>query len=388
MENFVFRNPTKLIFGEGKIASIANEIPLTSKVMITYGGGSIKQNGVYDAVKEALKHHWVIEFGGIEPNPKYETLIEAVKVGKDNKVDYLLAVGGGSVIDGTKFIAVALNFDGEDSWGLVTGKYNTENYKATPLSTVLTLPATGSEMNKGAVISRRQSAEKFAIYHSDNYPRFSVLDPTVCFSLPLKQISNGLADTFCHVLEQYLTVTTNGMVSDRFCEALLMNIIELSPTLMKNQDNYNTMCDFMLTATMGLNGFVAMGATEDWATHIIGHELTAKCGLDHGVTLCIVGPALMTVMCNEKHAKLLQYGERVWGIKSGTEQERISKAIEATRNLYESIGIKTYLSDYGIGMDVVNYIVDRLRTRGNNLGENGIVTPDKVEEILKLAMNK
>lgn len=386
MENFVFRNPTKLIFGKGKIASITKEIPLTARVMITYGGGSIKQNGVYNAVKEALKNHCVVEFGGIEPNPKYETLMGAVKFGKENQVDYLLAVGGGSVIDGTKFIAVALNFDGEDAWGLVTGKYNPDSYEATPLSAVLTLPATGSEMNKGAVISRKSSAEKYAIYHRDNYPRFSVLDPTVCFSLPKKQVANGLADTFCHVLEQYLTVPTNGMVSDRFSESLLMNIIELAPKLMERHDNYDLMADFMLTATMGLNGFIAMGATEDWATHIIGHELTAKCALDHGVTLCIVGPALLQVTRENKREKLLQYGERVWGITHGTEVERIDKAIEATRNLYESIGIKTHLSDYGIGSDVTNFIADRFHTRGVNIGENGIITPEKVAEILKLAL--
>lgn len=386
MENFVFRNPTKLIFGKGKIASITNEIPRSAKVMITYGGGSIKKNGVYDAVKEALKGHWVVEFGGIEPNPKYETLMEAVKLGKENQVDYLLAVGGGSVIDGTKFIAIALNFDGTDAWGLVTGKYNPESCKATPLSTVLTLPATGSEMNKGAVISRRESAEKFPIYHSDNYPRFSVLDPTVCFTLPKNQVANGLVDTFCHVLEQYLTGTTNGRVNDRFAESLLINVVELSPKLMERHDDYELMSDFMLTATMGLNGFIAMGATCDWATHIIGHELTAKCVLDHGVTLAIVGPALMSVMKEEKRAKLLQYGERVWGITHGSGSERIDKTINATRNFYESLGIKTHLSEYGIGRDVIDFIVNRFRQRNMNIGERGIVTPDKIEEILNLAL--
>lgn len=385
MENFVFKNPTKLIFGKGKIASIAKEIPQSAKVMITYGGGSIMKNGVYDAVKEALKGYSVVEFGGIESNPKYETLMNAVELGKANNVDYLLAVGGGSVIDGTKFIAVALNFDGDDAWGLLTGQYNCQKYKATPLSSVLTLPATGSEMNNGAVISRLSSAEKFAFKHVDNYPVFSILDPTVCFSLPKNQVANGLADTYCHVLEQYLTLPTNGMVSDRFCEALLLNVIELTPKLMARNDDYDTASDFMLTATMGLNGFVAMGATQDWATHMIGHELTALCGLDHGVTLSIVEPALMSVTREHKRAKLLQYALRVWGINEGSENERIDRVIEATRNLYESMGIKTRLSDYGIGDDVINTIVERFRTRGMNLGENGIVTPDKVAEILHLA---
>lgn len=385
MENFVFKNPTKLIFGKGTIAKIEKEIPLTARVMITYGGGSIKRNGVYDAVKEALKNHTVFEFGGIEPNPKYETLMEAVAHAKANNVDFLLAVGGGSTIDGTKFIAVALNFDGDDAWGLLTGKFNPMKYKTTPLATVLTLPATGSEMNCGAVISRKASAEKYAIHHPGNYPQFSVLDPTVCYSLPRKQVANGLADTYCHVLEQYLTGTTNGRVNDRFAEALLVNIIELTPQLMIAHDNYDAMCDFMMTATMGLNGFIAMGATEDWATHLIGHELTAMCGLDHGVTLSIVGPALMNVMRDAKRAKLLQYGERVWGVEEGTDDQRIDTTISLTRKLYESMGIKTHLSDYSIGQDVIDEIVNRFRTRNAKLGENGIVTPDLIAKILEQA---
>ncbi len=385
MENFVFRNPTKLIFGKGQIAAIESEIPMDAKVMVTYGGGSIKSNGVYDAVMAALKNHNVVEFAGIEPNPKYETLMKAVKYGKEQGVDYLLAVGGGSVIDGTKFIAVALNFDNDDeAWGLIVGKYQPDNYKATPLSSVLTLPATGSEMNKGAVISRLETDEKFAFYHKDNFPRFSVLDPETCYSLPKKQVANGLADTYCHVLEQYLTDTTNGMVNDRFAESLLLNVVELTPSLMEKHDDYDTMADFMLTATMGLNGFIAMGATSDWATHLIGHELTALTGLDHGVTLSIVGPALMDVMRSEKHGKLLQYAERVWGAE-GSEDERIDYAINKTRELYEAMGIKTRLSDWGVDRGVIDTIVERFTTRKMNIGERGIVTPDKVRTILEKA---
>ncbi len=385
MNNFVFRNPTKLIFGKGQIAAIEREIPIDAKVMVTYGGGSIKRNGVYDAVMAALKNHNVIEFAGIEPNPKYETLMKAVKLGKENGVDYLLAVGGGSVIDGTKFIAIALNFDNDDeAWGLVTGKYRTDDYKATPLSSVLTLPATGSEMNKGAVISQLATDEKYPVYHNDNYPRFSVLDPETCFSLPKNQVANGLADTYCHVLEQYLTTMDNGMVNDRFAESLLLNIVELTPKLMEKHDDYDTMADFMLTATMGLNGFISMGATADWATHMIGHELTALCGLDHGVTLSIVGPALMNVMREEKREKLIQYAQRVWGAK-GADDECVDIAISKTRELYEQMGIKTHLSDWGVGREVIDTIVERFTLRKLNLGERGIVTPDKVREILEQA---
>ncbi len=386
MNNFAFKNPTKLIFGKGEIASIEREIPLDAKIMVTYGGGSIMRNGVYDAVVAALKNHNYIEFGGIEPNPKYETLMRAVKLGKEKGVDYLLAVGGGSVIDGTKFIAVALNFDNDDdAWGLVIGKYNPEKYEATPLSSILTLPATGSEMNNGAVVSCLATDEKYPFYHRNNYPRFSVLDPETCFSLPKNQVANGLADTYCHVLEQYLTTLDNGMVNDRFAESLLQNIVDLTPKLMERHDDYELMADFMLTATMGLNGFISMGATADWATHLIGHELTALTGLDHGVTLAIVGPALMNVMREEKRAKLLQYAERVWRAE-GTEEERIDIAINKTREIYEQMGIKTHLSDWGVGTDVIDTIVHRFTERGRNIGERGIVTPEKIREILEQAM--
>ncbi len=388
VNNFIFRNPTKLIFGKGQVAILSTEIPLSAKVMITYGGGSIKRNGIYDAVKEALKNHTVVEFGGIEPNPKYETLMEAVELGRANDVDFLLAVGGGSTIDGTKFIAVALNFNESDEpWGLMCGKYNPNNYKATPIGTVLTLPATGSEMNKGAVISRRATEEKFVIYHDDNYPRFSILDPEACYSLPQKQVANGLADTFCHVLEQYLTVN-NGRVNDRFCEALLLNVVELAPQIVEHHDNYELMTDFMLSATMGLNGFVGMGATQDWATHMIGHELTALSGLDHGVTLSIIGPALMDVMKNQKWAKLLQYGERVFGITDGDESQRVDAAIASTRALYESLGIKTYLSDYGIGEEIIDKITDRFEARNAALGENGAINHQIVKQILTKTLNR
>lgn len=385
MQNFVFKNPTKLIFGKNSVKSITKEIPLDAKVMITYGGGSIKLNGAYDAVKLALANHNVIEFGGIEPNPKYETLMKAVEMGKNNSIDYLLAVGGGSVIDGTKFIALAMNYDGDDAWDLACGRANPLKYKTTPLSSVLTLPATGSEMNCGAVISRISSSEKFAVHHPATFPQFSILDPTYCFTLPKRQVANGIADTYCHVLEQYLTGMDNGMVNDRFAEGLLLNLIELAPKLMNKSDDYDLMSDFMITATMGLNGFIAMGATCDWATHLIGHELTATAGLDHAVTLSIVGPALMNVMRDAKHDKLLQYGERVWGIKEGSDSERIDRVIESTRALYESIGIKTHLSDYSIGDDITSEIVKRFRDRDSRIGENGIITPDIIAEILKQA---
>lgn len=380
MENFVFQNPTKLVFGKGMIAKLANLVPANAKVMLTYGGGSIKKNGIYDQVKVALKNHTVVEFGGIEPNPEYNTLLRCVVECKSQGVDFLLAVGGGSVIDGTKFIATALKFDG-DPWQFMLNPALAVD--AIPLASVLTLPATGSEMNNGAVVSRRERNEKFGFHNPKTYPVFSILDPTAIYSLPKKQVANGIVDTYAHTLEQYLTFDNKAMVMDRWAEGLLQTLIDLAPKLEKNQEDYDACANFMLTATMGLNGFVAMGVAQDWATHMIGHELTALHGLDHGVTLAIVYPGVMNIMRNEKHSKLVQYAERVWNITAGTDAQKIDAAIEKTDEFFRSLGIKTRLSEYGIGEETITEIVTRFNNRGWNVGEGGIVTPGKVELILK-----
>lgn len=380
MDNFIFQNPVKLIFGKGQIARLAKEIPAGSRVMITYGGGSIFKNGVYDQVKAALDKCSVSEFGGIEPNPDYSTLMRAVEQCHNEKIEMLLAVGGGSIIDGTKFIAAAVNYKG-DPWEFMMDPAKVP--AAMPFATVLTLPATASEMNNGAVISRRERHEKFAFHNVNGYPKFSILDPTVVYSLPEKQVANGIIDTFAHILEQYLTKCENAMVMDKWAEGLLTTLIELAPQLMKDQRDYDACANFMLTATMGLNGFIAMGVTQDWATHMIGHELTALHGLDHGVTLAIVHPGIMRVMKEEKRGKLLRYAGKVWGLTQGSEDERIAAAIAATESFYNSLGVKTRLSEYGIGEDTIREIVRRFTERGWNVGEDGIVTPQKAEEVLR-----
>lgn len=381
MANFKFQNPVKLYFGKGQIASLTKEIVPGSKVMMTYGGGSIKRNGVYDQVMEALKGCTVIEFGGIEANPDYDTLVKAVAIGKSEKIDIILAVGGGSIIDGTKFIAAAINYDG-DGWDFITGKARVP--EAVPFATVLTLPATGSEMNCGAVISRRATKEKYAFNNSKGYPKFSILDPTVIYTLPKKQISNGIVDTFIHTTEQYLTTPESPMVMDRFAEGVLTSLIEVAPRLMADgTPSYEDCADFMLCATMGLNGFLAMGVEEDWATHMIGHELTALHGLDHGETLAVVWGGTMNVMRHEKEAKLLQYAARVWGITDGGVDKIIDSAIEHTDKFFQSLGKKTRLSEYGIGEETIKTIRHRIESHGWKLGERGLVTPDKVEAILR-----
>lgn len=383
MYNFEFQNPVKLIFGKGSIARIAEEIPAQSKIMLTFGGGSVKRNGVYDQVIKALENRNVVEFWGIEPNPKYETLVEAIALARREGVDFLLAVGGGSVIDGTKFIAAAIPYEGE-AWDIITR--NDIVRKAVPLATVLTLPATGSEMNNGAVISRRTTHEKFP-FHSDLvFPRFSVLDPCVTFSLPKKMIAAGLADTFVHVMEQYMTYPVDARVMDRWAEGLLQTVMEISPAAMGDNPDYDTMANFMLCATMGLNGFIAMGVPQDWATHMIGHELTALHEITHGVTLAIVLPQLLRVMRQDKHDKLLQYATRVLGITEGDDEARIDEAIRRTEEFFHSLGIATRLSDYGVGQDTVDEIVRRFTERGAVWGERHDVTPDKVRKILEMAL--
>lgn len=380
MNNFEFSNPVKLIFGKGEITKLSKEIAKGTKIMMTYGGGSIFKNNVYNQVKEALSGYDVVEFGGIEANPDYNTLIKAVAICKEQNIDMLLAVGGGSIIDGTKFIAAAVKFE-SDPWNFMLNPSLIKD--ALPFASVLTLPATASEMNNGAVISRREHNEKFAFASSKTFPVFSVLDPTVIYSLPEKQISNGIIDTFAHTLEQYLTTANHTMVMDRWAEGLLLTLIELAPKLLEQQNDYDVCANFMLTATMGLNGFISMGVDQDWATHMIGHELTALHGLDHGVTLAIVHPGVMRVMQKEKQSKLVQYAERVWGETIGTDDEKIDAAIVKTERFYNSLGVKTRLSDYEIGQDTIATIVNRFKDRKWNVGEKGIVTPEKVERILE-----
>ncbi len=381
MKNFTFLNPTKLIFGKGTIAQIANEIPVDVRLMVTFGGGSVKQNGVYDQVKNALKNHNFIEFWGIEPNPRVETLRRAVEMGKTHDTNYLLAVGGGSVADGTKLIAASIR-NAADPWEIVRNGNLVD--ELIPLATVMTLPATGSEMNAGAVISNDATTEKFAFY--SQHPQFSILDPETTFSLPHEQIAYGICDTFVHVMEQYMTVSGESPLMDRWAEGVLLTLIETAPKVMSDKHDYDAMADYMLSATMGLNGFIAMGVTEDWATHQIGHELTALHGISHGQTLAIVLPALLSIMRGQKMAKLLQYGERVWGITQGGPYERSEEAIRRTEEFFRSLGLATRLSELGIGESTITEIQNRFTSRGSRHGEGRNIDGAKTAEILRACL--
>ena len=377
MNNFIFQNPTKLIFGKGQIARLSKELPKNSKILVTFGGGSVKKNGVYDQVIAALEGFDYQEFWGIEPNPKVETLRKAVEICKQDNIDFLLAVGGGSVLDGTKLIAAAAVIE-DDAWELVC---NPKLYGGTlPFASVMTLPATGSEMNRGAVISNIATGEKYAFYNT--YPVFSILDPQTTFSLPPYQVACGLADTFVHVMEQYLTVTEVAPLMDRWAEGVVQTVVEVAPKVRANQNDYDAMATYMLAATMGLNGFIAMGVAQDWATHMIGHEITALTGLTHGHTLVIVLPAVMDVMRKQKGDKIIQFGERVWGVTEGSRDERIDKTIAATEEFFRSLGLATRLSENNIGKDVVEQIVLRFKERGTLLGENANIDYQTVEKIL------
>lgn len=376
LNNFCFQNPTKLIMGKGMIAQLSKEIPTDKKIMITFGGGSVKKNGVYEQVNEALKNHNTVEFWGIEANPAIETLREAIALGKSEKVDFLLAVGGGSVIDGTKLISAGLLYEG-DAWDLVKkGKAD----KTIPLGTVLTIPATGSEMNDGAVISCKETKEKFAFF--SNFPKFSILDPEVTFSLPDYQIACGIADTFVHVMEQYLTKAGESRVMDRWAESILQTLVEIAPKIKENKQDYQNMADFMMCATMALNGFIAMGVSQDWATHMIGHEVTALTGLTHGHTLAIILPGTMDVLRQQKGEKIMQVGTRVFGVNSGTHDFRINEIIRKTREFFNSLGLTTSLSENNIGRDVIDEIERRFNERDVHFGEDGLVTGAVAKEIL------
>jgi NADP-dependent alcohol dehydrogenase len=316
MNNFDFQNPTKIIFGKDSIQKLKNEIPNDAKVLLTYGGGSIKKNGIYDQVTTALKDIDFIEFGGIPANPEYSILLDALHVIKDQKITYLLAVGGGSVIDGTKFLSAAALFEGDTPWDILVKNIRTEI--GMPFGTVLTLPATGSEMNSGAVITNKATKEKLGMGGPGLFPQFSILDPQVITSIPQRQLANGLTDAFTHVLEQYMTYPVEALLQDRFAEGIMQTLIEVAPKVLKDPTDYKAASNFMWCCTMALNGLIQKGVPTDWAIHAIGHELTAMYGIDHARTLAIITPSHYKFNFETKKEKLAQYAQRVWNISDGT----------------------------------------------------------------------
>eukprot|EP01030_Chromulinospumella_sphaerica_P009657 gene9657-9467_t len=385
MKNFEFHNPTRIVFGAGTVGRIGQLIPAHARVLILYGGASAEKTGTLAEVRLALGQRSVQEFGGIEPNPSYETLMRAVQLVRAEKLDFLLAVGGGSVIDGTKFVAAAALYDGEP-WEIAEqGGGNIK--QALPIGTVLTLPATGSEMNSGAVVTRKATHAKLPFRNALLYPQFSVLDPSKTFTLPAKQVANGLVDAYVHTIEQYLTYPVQAHVQDRFAEGLLQTLIEIAPKAVAAPDDYTTRANLMWTATLALNGLIGAGVPQDWATHMIGHELTALYDIDHARTLALVLPALLEVQRDSKRAKLLQYAARVWNIHSGSEDERITAAIASTRQFFEGLGIPTRLSAYGLGQEAIAAVLRQLEAHGMTaLGEQRDIDLARSRRILEAAL--
>lgn len=387
MLNFELYNPTNYVFGKGQTEKLSKLVPANAKILLAFGGGSIFKNGVYDQVKAALKGNEIIEFGGIEPNPRFETLMKAVEIVKSQNITFILAVGGGSVIDGVKFISGAVHYEGDAIDILKKKILFKDKSKVIPFGTVLTLPATGSEMNSGAVVTIEATQEKLTLGGSALFPIFSIVDPTVIISLPKRQIQNGIIDAFTHVMEQYLTYPHDAMLQDRIAEGILQTLIEVGPAVVENPSDYKLASNYVWCATMALNGLIQKGVPSDWATHMIGHELTALFEIDHARTLAIIAPSLYKVMFETKKEKLAQYGERVCQITGNTVEEKAEKAIAKTVDFFHKMGMKTKLSENTDNyQNTADFIVNRFSERGwKALGEKQNITLEKVREIVEMS---
>lgn len=383
MYNFQYANPTRVCFGEGQIATLPELIPAGSRLLVLYGGGSIKQNGVYEQLTQALAGREWLEFPGIGANPQYDQLMEAVALVKRERIDFLLAVGGGSVVDGTKFVAAAACFEGEDPWDILLEKAPVKG--ALPLGCVLTLPATGSESNPAAVVSRGEA--KLSFYNPLVLPRFAVLDPTTTYSLPVRQVGNGVVDAFVHILEQYLTFPVGGDVQDRLAEGLLQVLVDNGPRALTEPTNYQVRANLMWAASLALNGLIGRGVPQDWSTHAIGHQLTALHGLDHAQSLAVVLPSLLREQAAQKQEKLAQFAERVWHSRREDRALRIEEAIIRTEQFFQQMGVGTRLADYGLNESCIPAICSNLKRFGlTALGEQQDIDPDKVARILSHAL--
>jgi NADP-dependent alcohol dehydrogenase len=383
VNNFDYYNPTKILFGKDLYGRLPEEIKShtqQTKVLVCYGGGSIKLNGVYDRLMASLKDFEIHEFSGIEANPEYTTLMKAVEIIRLHQIDFVLAVGGGSVIDGVKFIVAAAKYDG-DPWEVLQRKPGCVFEEAIGFGAILTLPATGSEMNSGAVISRSETKEKRTMGGPMCFPKFSVLDPKVVASLPQKQIANGITDAFMHTLEQYLTYPTWNLLQERIAEGILQTLIETAPEVMKNPSDEKWAANLMWCATMALNGTLRAGVAYDWSTHMIAHELTALHGIDHARTLAIIGPNLFRIKLSNKREKLNQYGQRVWGLQDDCAEEAINKTIQFFHDLSIPTRLQDYVNDYE---GTAEEIVKRFKQRGwENMGERQDLRLEEVEQIVK-----
>ncbi|CAG36597.1 iron-containing alcohol dehydrogenase [Desulfotalea psychrophila] len=390
MLNFSFYNPTNIVFGEGQLQELDNLVPKDARVLITYGGGSAQRTGALDRVKAELgkSERSLFEFAGIPANPALTVLLQAIEYVRENRIDFLLAVGGGSVMDGTKFIALASyakEFQGRERELMNFGFNPVPVASAIPFGTVVTLPATGSEMNNGAVIS--DGEDKLPVFSPYTFPRFSILDPTLTYTLPATQVANGIVDTFIHTVEQYITYPAEGRFQDRTAEGILQTLVEVGKKTIDDPSDYDARANLVWCSTMALNGLIGAGVPQDWNTHMIGHEITALTGIDHAKTLATIQPAIWRVRRQEKREKLLQYAERVWSITEGGEEERIDQAIARTEEFFQSLGIPTRLSAYDLGEDFIGRVLTSLERHGMTaLSERGDVTLEVSKRILQAAL--
>jgi NADP-dependent alcohol dehydrogenase len=387
MLNFEYCNPTRLVFGKGEIAKLPQLIPEGFKnILVLYGGGSIKKNGVYSQVIKGLNGRNFVEIGGVQSNPLHELCMDAVKKIKENHIEFVLAVGGGSVFDSAKYIAAACLYDGDDPYDILRKQISVK--EAMPWGGVLTIPATGSEMNPNSVISRESTGEKLPFESDLVRPLFSILDPETTYSLPERQIVNGVVDAYVHVIEQYITYPVNADLQDRFAESILTTLLDIGPKILKDPGNYDLRATMMLCATQALNFWFSWGMPYDFASHDIGHELTAIYGIDHAASIAIVLPGVWQYKRKQKAEKLIQYAERVFGISTGTPDERIDAAINKTEEFFQSLGLKTTLKDYGIPAEDCNKIGERLWSWLEKvdmpLGEHHDIEKTEIIEILKL----
>lgn len=382
MENFIFQNPVKILFGKGMAAKAAALIPAKAKILLVYGGGSVKKNGSYDQTVAAIGKRKFVEFGGIEPNPEYATCMKAVKLARDKKLDFIIALGGGSVIDACKFIAAAAVYKGKDPWDILEKGLPVKD--ALPFGTVLTLPATGSEMNMNSVVSRREIGKKLAFASEKVYPQFSVLDPTFTYTLPGRQTRNGVIDAFVHVMEQYLTRPANAEIQDRFAESIAQTLVKEGPVALKKPEDYDCRANIMLAATMALNHLIAVGVPQDWSSHLIGHELTALYGLDHAETLAIALPKVMEYKKAQKLDKIVQLGKRVFGIEEKGKIKAANATIEAVKKFFVKMGAGVELKSYKLPADAPEAVGKNIARTYKAVGENGDITPADVVKILKI----
>ncbi len=384
MLNFEFYNPVHVVFGKETVAQLPVLLPRNTRIMLLYGGGSIKKNGSYDQTIKALQGFDFIEYGGVEPNPRYLTCMRAVEVVRKSNIGFILAVGGGSVVDAAKFIAAAALYREGDPWHILQNTGTSPLKDALPLGCIITLPATGSEMNCSAVISRQATHEKLHFADPKVFPRFSIIDPQFTYTLPERQTANGIIDSMVHVIEQYITYDVNTPLQDRMAEGIIKTLIEIGPYVMDNPSDYDARANIFWCSSMALNGMLSCGVIQDWTTHKLGHELTARYNLDHARTLAIILPAVLRYERRNKAEKILQYGREIWGIDDENLEDAIDEAIYRTEEFFHSLKVPTRLADYKIDpMEAAVAIRQRFETRETILGENADIDALAAYEIIR-----